>query len=104
MALGRRKALEAQSGGSSYPSQPSGAYTITWSQATDLTPAHQTSPSQSSKTSPIIPYLSYPDQIPNIFPLPLDHLITLVQYNVLRATLTNMSIMSLLQCIPVECG
>jgi len=78
MALGRSKALEAQSGGSSYPSRSSCAYTVTWSQATDLTPAYQTSPSQSSRTFPVIPYLSCPGQIPNIFPLPLDHLITLV--------------------------
>jgi len=39
------------------------------------------------------------------FPLPSDqHLITLSQYNVLRATLTNMKIMSLLHTMPTECG
>ncbi|TVY44369.1 hypothetical protein LSUB1_G000697 [Lachnellula subtilissima] len=39
------------------------------------------------------------------FPLPVDQrLITLSQYNVLRASLTNMKIMSLLHTMPAECG
>ncbi|TVY83325.1 hypothetical protein LSUE1_G001754 [Lachnellula suecica] len=39
------------------------------------------------------------------FPLSADQrLITLSQYNVLRATLTNMKIMSLLHTLPAECG
>ncbi|KAH8651962.1 hypothetical protein BGZ60DRAFT_569125 [Tricladium varicosporioides] len=39
-----------------------------------------------------------------IFPLSADHcLITLVQYNVVRAILLNMSILSLLDCLPINC-
>lgn len=40
-----------------------------------------------------------------VFPLSLDHqLITLIQYNVLRATMVNLSILSLTHTLPVECG
>lgn len=56
---------------------------------------------------PLIPYLDpFNPRPPNtlIFPLPADHLLTLVQYNVLRATLTNMTILSILHYMPAECG
>ncbi|CAK7200945.1 hypothetical protein SEUCBS139899_003645 [Sporothrix eucalyptigena] len=39
------------------------------------------------------------------FPLSLDHrLLTLIQYNVLRATLTNMSILAILHAMDTDCG
>jgi hypothetical protein len=38
------------------------------------------------------------------FPLSTDHLIPLIQLNVLRATLTNMSLLSILHEVPLECG
>lgn len=39
------------------------------------------------------------------FPLPVDHhLITLVQYNVLRGSITNMAILNILHQIPTECS
>jgi hypothetical protein len=58
--------------------------------------------------SPVLPYLS-PTTInsrlsPIMFPISPDHyLITLVQYNVLRATLANLAILSLMDKIPLEC-
>ncbi|KAI2632158.1 hypothetical protein GGR54DRAFT_634926 [Hypoxylon sp. NC1633] len=40
-----------------------------------------------------------------VFPLSPDHrLLVLIQYNVLRAMMTNMSILSILHRIPLECG
>jgi hypothetical protein len=69
--------------------------------------------SPSSRTTmpvrpPIIPYLTpnSPSSIPGpiTFPLTPDHLITLIQFNVLRATLTNMAILSILHTVPLECG
>jgi hypothetical protein len=39
-----------------------------------------------------------------VFPLSADHcLITLVQYNVVRAIMFNMTILSILDCLPLEC-
>lgn len=58
----------------------------------------------------MIPYLDRSDQlgsnVPNFaFPISADHgLIVLIQYNVLRAFMTNMSILSILHRIPLECG
>ena len=59
--------------------------------------------------APILQYLNSayksasPPQV--IFPLAPDHhLITLVQYNVLRATITNMAILNILHTIPSECA
>jgi hypothetical protein len=58
----------------------------------------------------LIPYTDHPQghlhQPPStlIFPLPVDHLLTLVHYNVLRATLTNMSLLSLLHLLPSQCN
>ncbi|KAK3373538.1 hypothetical protein B0T24DRAFT_623697 [Lasiosphaeria ovina] len=59
---------------------------------------------------PLIPYVT-PDSGPTIpkpdliFPLSPDHLfITIVQYNVLRGTITNMAILSLLDTLPMECS
>ncbi|KAI1375967.1 hypothetical protein F4677DRAFT_445683 [Hypoxylon crocopeplum] len=59
---------------------------------------------------PMIPYLNGNDRpgptISNVtFPLSADHrLLVLIQYNVLRALMTNMSILSILSRIPLECG
>jgi hypothetical protein len=58
--------------------------------------------------SPLIPYLSSATinnpPPPIIFPLAPDHhLLTLVQYNVQRATFSNLAILSLLDSIPLEC-
>jgi hypothetical protein len=57
--------------------------------------------------APLIPYLSPAHPSPPTvitFPLSPDHyLLTLMQYNVLRATMTNLSIISLLDNLPIEC-
>lgn len=59
---------------------------------------------------PMIPYVDSIDQlhttVPNFsFPLSADHrLIVLIQYNVLRAFMTNLSILSYLHRLPLECG
>lgn len=59
---------------------------------------------------PMIPYLKCDDLPGEInpkftFPLSADHrLLVLIQYNTLRACLTNMSILSILNRIPLECG
>ncbi|KAI1411224.1 hypothetical protein F5Y13DRAFT_165970 [Hypoxylon sp. FL1857] len=59
---------------------------------------------------PMIPYIDSIDEldgaIPNFsFPLSADHrLIVLIQYNVLRAFMTNLSILSYLHRLPLECG
>ncbi|KAI1471274.1 uncharacterized protein F4812DRAFT_172071 [Daldinia caldariorum] len=59
---------------------------------------------------PMIPYLDIHDPagttIPNFsFPISADHrLLVLIQYNVLRAFITNMSILSVLDRMPLECG
>lgn len=59
---------------------------------------------------PLIPYLNSTTPVPigNItitFPLSPDHhLLTLAQYNVLRATFTNMKILSVLDSLPHECA
>ncbi|KAK3378092.1 hypothetical protein B0H63DRAFT_478867 [Podospora didyma] len=61
-------------------------------------------------TPPLLPYTtlySGPDiPKPHLdFPLAPDHaLLTLVQYNVLRASMTNMTILRLLDSLPPECG
>ncbi len=54
---------------------------------------------------PVIPYVDGSTPVrPFRFPLSPDHqLITLIQFNVLRATLTNMAILSILHTIPPEC-
>jgi len=53
---------------------------------------YQNSTNESSSTLPVI------------FPLAPDHhLITLVQYNVLRATITNLAILNILHTVPTEC-
>lgn len=58
---------------------------------------------------PVIPYLTgdaWNSTIPPFkFPISPDHqLLPLIQYNVLRAIMTNMCIMSLLHRVPAECG
>ncbi|KAI1337589.1 hypothetical protein F5Y15DRAFT_389671 [Xylariaceae sp. FL0016] len=59
---------------------------------------------------PVIPYLTEGegrgDLTPTIsFPLSIDHhFLVLTQYNVMRAVLTNMSILSILERLPLECG
>lgn len=59
---------------------------------------------------PMIPYITNSLRrhgiLPSFaFPLSPDHqLLVLVQYNVFRATLTNLSLMSLLDRLPEECG
>jgi len=58
--------------------------------------------------SPIIvntfPGSSTPPTTRIIFPLAPDHLITLVQYNVLRAAMTNLRLLSALHTVPPECS
>lgn len=39
-----------------------------------------------------------------VFPLAPDHLITLVQFNVLRAAMTNLRLLSALHTVPPECS
>lgn len=84
----------------SFPSSPNSSVT-----------SQQHPPSASKPIPPILPYrdprsLAFEFGSSSwqfAFPLPADQrLITLCQYNVLRATLTNMKLMG--QTIPVECG
>lgn len=81
---------------------------LTLSQAPVTTIAHRT-PRGDRLIRPLLPYttdatLGRPTPI-IIFPLSADHfLITLVQYNVLRAMLLNMSILSPLDYLPTECS
>jgi len=66
-------------------------------------------PKRGRLISPLLPYttdatLRHPTP-PITFPLSPDHcLITLIQYNVVRAMLFNMSILSLLYCVPMKCS
>ena len=58
---------------------------------------------------PLIPYIKSTTDLstigPVIFPISLDHrLITLIQYNVLRAIVINMTVLSLYDMMPEECG
>jgi hypothetical protein len=58
--------------------------------------------------SPLLPYLSSATinspLPPIVFPLSSDHhLLTLVQFNVQRATLANLALLSLMDNIPLEC-
>ncbi|KAH7305235.1 hypothetical protein B0I35DRAFT_444193 [Stachybotrys elegans] len=58
---------------------------------------------------PFLPYSSHnkPSEpsAPLRFPLSSDHcLITLVQYNTMRAMLFNLSILSMMDCVPLGCG
>ncbi|CZR69329.1 uncharacterized protein PAC_19229 [Phialocephala subalpina] len=107
-AFRRRKALQSQASSESTPT-PSTPETqlacwIEDRQTISLIPASRT---RSNSRTPLIPYLT---TSPNttfptiIFPLSSDHLITLIQFNVLRATLTNLRLLSLLQTIPCECS
>ena len=72
-----------------------------------VVPAHSR-PDGSLTRPPLIPYFSptSPFLIPGpiTFPLTADHLITLIQYNVLRAIFTNIWILSLGENLPTECG
>lgn len=81
------------------------------SQSTFLIPARVTDHKTCNKHKvipPLLPYTTYatPDDPPPqiIFPLSADHcLITLVQYNVIRAMIFNMAILSLLDHLPHGC-
>ncbi|MCJ1389201.1 hypothetical protein MMC18_002056 [Xylographa bjoerkii] len=59
---------------------------------------------------PLLPYAYFsmtgqPSPLPMSFPLSADHcLITIVQYNVVRAMLFNMSILSMMDRLPLGCG
>ena len=62
-----------------------------------------------SLISPLLPYTTDANSdlpiLTIIFPLSQDHhLITLVQYNVVRAMILNMSILSLLYCLSDKCS
>ncbi|KAF7956018.1 hypothetical protein EAE96_004939 [Botrytis aclada] len=92
----RRKALEAKS--------TSKDQFVIWkphSQSSSLTQ------NSLSIAKPLEQQLATTRQAPEapdlIFPLPLDHLLTLIQYNVLRACMTNLSILNLLHTTPTEC-
>lgn len=66
-------------------------------------------PKRGNLIPPLLPYTtdaSLDRPAPTImFPLSPDHcLITLVQYNVVRAMICNMSILSLLYCLPNKCS
>ncbi|KAG9232269.1 hypothetical protein BJ875DRAFT_544695 [Amylocarpus encephaloides] len=57
--------------------------------------------------APLIPYANPnsppPPTLELIFPLTPDHLITLTQYNVLRASMTNLRLLGALHTVPREC-
>jgi hypothetical protein len=71
-------------------------------------PSNEASKIYYFRTDPVIPYLEPEDNLesalPFKFPMSSDHyFITLVQYNVLRAILSNLSYCSLLHILPAEC-
>ncbi|KAG9238810.1 hypothetical protein BJ875DRAFT_4107 [Amylocarpus encephaloides] len=77
---------------------------LSWHTSYDVVPSHER-----PLIPPILPYLntcSRKRPIPPVhFPLTPDHrLITLIQYNVLRATLTNMALLNLLHTLPTYCS
>lgn len=56
-------------------------------------------------SSPLLSYrTAATPRKPILFPLSSDHLIVLTQYNALRAFLTNLTILQLLDTIPIECS
>jgi hypothetical protein len=70
--------------------------------------SHQTKLGKPLLIPPLLPYLSsvtINNSLPQVvFPLSSDHcLLTLVQYNVQRASLINLAILSLMDSIPLEC-
>ena len=78
-------------------------------EANPLTTGHGGEPKSHKLIPPLLPYTTYGrigQPLPQIiFPLSADHcLITLVQYNVIRAMLFNMGILSILDCLPLECS
>ena len=98
LIIGRRKALTAQPASSSNLTEISrGGTTSTeirsssWNYYPPSLPV--VVPRENLPTTPLIPYISSSNSNPNlhtIFPLPCDHLLTLIQYNVFRAVLSNM--------------
>lgn len=56
--------------------------------------------------NPLIPCAepATPRDVKILFPLAPDHLITLVQFNVLRAAMTNLRLLSALHTVPRECS
>ena len=80
--------------------------------STYQTPTHVVNNGRPKRDNLIPPLLNYTTDASRnrptptiIFPLSPDHcLITLVQYNVVRAMILNMSILSLLYCLPMKCS
>ena len=110
--IGRRKALTVQAAISSNLTEISQGGTTSTELRSSSWNYHPPSlpiviSRENLPTTPLVPYISSSNPNPTprtIFPLPCDHLLTLIQYNVLRATLSNMALLSLLHCIPQECG
>jgi len=74
-----------------------------------LVPTKATRSKAQKLIPPLLQYTTRLDYITRppllVFPLSPDHyLITLIQYNAYRAALYNMSLLSLLHCLPVECS
>ncbi len=106
---GRRKALQSQEQPCKSLARALETPIICWIE--DQQSVSVISTPHTNPKTPIIPYLStspnqwFPTSAQSIiFPLSPDHLITLVQFNVLRATLTNLRLLSLLHFIPHECS
>lgn len=82
---------------------------IIFSKSTPTVAAYRRVPQRTNLIPPLLTYTTdanLDQPTPTIiFPLSSDHyLITLVQYNVVRAMIHNMSILSLLYCLPEKCS
>ncbi|TVY26175.1 hypothetical protein LHYA1_G005365 [Lachnellula hyalina] len=105
-----RKRKAAQSQAPALPAPATDVSTVCWDedhQTVTLLPA-QLANTIPRPPSPLIPPMfrgtpTYPTTR-IVFPLTSDHLITLVQYNVLRAAMTNLRLLSALHTVPSECS
>ncbi|KAF7896915.1 uncharacterized protein EAF01_009318 [Botrytis porri] len=94
-AFRRRKALEAKS-------TPKDQFVI-WKPQSQPTSAQNSAPTAKPLEQQLA-NINQASEVPDLtFPLPLDHLLTLIQYNVLRACLTNSSILNLPHTTSSEC-
>ncbi|TGO61484.1 hypothetical protein BCON_0027g00730 [Botryotinia convoluta] len=96
LAAGRRKALEAKS-------TLKDQFVIRKPQS-QLDTSAQNSASTAKPLEQQLANINQASEVPGLtFPLPLDHLLTLIQYNVLRACMTNSSILNLPHTTATEC-
>ncbi|TEY79917.1 hypothetical protein BOTCAL_0040g00340 [Botryotinia calthae] len=95
-AFRKRKAFEAKS-------TPKDQF-ITWKPQPQSNTSAQNSVSTAKPLEKMLATTIIASGVPEVmFPLPLDHLLTLIHFNVLRACMTNLSILNLLHTTPTEC-